>query len=164
MRTGLRFWQKIRSQRSAWFEGKRWHWLILAIAALFILFLPYPGASAAPQERLFRVEASQFAYSPGVLKVNAGDRVTIELVALDVVHGLAIDGYDIQTSADPGQTASLSFVADRQGSFRFRCTETCGNMHPFMIGKLQVGHNDLSWRAGLLAGMLLLGILWRSTR
>jgi heme/copper-type cytochrome/quinol oxidase subunit 2 len=164
MHAGLRFWQNIRSLAPAWLGWKRWHWLLLAIVALLILFLPLPRVSAAPQERVFRLEASQFAYSPEVLKVNTGDRVTIELVALDVVHGLAIDGYNLQTSADPGQTASLTFVADRQGSFRFRCTQTCGNMHPFMIGKLQVGHNDLLWRVGLLASVFLLAVVWRTTQ
>ena len=37
---------------------------------------------------------------------------------------------------------------------------TCGNMHPFMIGKLQVGQNDLFWRAVLLAGLALIAGAW----
>lgn len=144
--------------------GQAWRWVLLAILGLSILLIPIPGSAAAPQERVFRVEASQFAYSPAVLKVNRGDVVTIELVALDVVHGLAVDGYDVETNADPGKLSSLTFQADRQGSFRFRCTETCGNMHPFMIGKLQVGQNELLWRAGLLATLVLLAGVWRGTR
>jgi heme/copper-type cytochrome/quinol oxidase subunit 2 len=88
--------------------------------------------------------------------------VTIELAATDVVHGLSIDGYGLETSTDPGQTSRLSFVADRQGSFRFRCTVTCGNMHPFMIGKLQVGQNDQLWRATMLLGLALVAGVWRS--
>jgi hypothetical protein len=78
----------------------------------------------------------------------------------DVVHGLSIDGYKLATTADPGQTARLTFVADRRGSFRFRCTMTCGNLHPFMIGKLQVGQNTLLWRAILLSGLALVGGTW----
>jgi heme/copper-type cytochrome/quinol oxidase subunit 2 len=77
-----------------------------------------------------------------------------------VVHGLSIDGYNLETTADPGQTARLTFVADRQGSFRFRCTVTCGNMHPFMIGKLRVGQNALLWRGALLAGLVLIAGVW----
>ena len=114
-----------------------WRWLALAGLAFLVLFLPFPVNANAPVERTFRIQASQFEYSPAVLAVNPGDRVTIELLATDVVHGLSIDGYDLETAADPGQTARLTFVADRQGSFRFRCTVTCGNMHPFMIGKLR---------------------------
>jgi plastocyanin len=31
----------------------------------------------SPKERKFRIQASQFEYSPAVLSVNPGDRVTI---------------------------------------------------------------------------------------
>ena len=137
-----------------------WRWGVLALLTLFILFLPFPGNVAEPVERTFQIEASQFAYSPAILSVNPGDQVTIELLATDVVHGLSIDGYKLETTSDPGQTARLTFVADRQGSFRFRCTVTCGNLHPFMIGKLQVGQNELLWRGALLAGLALIAGVW----
>jgi heme/copper-type cytochrome/quinol oxidase subunit 2 len=137
-----------------------WRWGILALLTLLILFLPIPGNAAEPVEKTFQIKASQFAYSPAILSVNPGDQVTIELLATDVVHGLYIDGYKLETTSDPGQTARLTFVADRQGSFRFRCTVTCGNLHPFMIGKLQVGQNELLWRGALLAGLALIAVVW----
>ena len=77
--------------------------------------------------------------------------VTIVLVSTDVVHGLYVDGYDVSVQADPGQTATLSFVADRPGAFRMRCNVTCGAMHPFMIGKLNVGVNTWLYRSIALA-------------
>lgn len=113
-----------------------------------------------PTDRVFHIQASQFAYSPAVLSVNPGDRVTIELASMDVVHGLSVDGYDIEITSDPGHTARLTFVASRPGSFRFRCTVPCGNMHPFMVGKLQVGQNTLLWRSVLLAGLALFAGVW----
>ena len=122
--------------------------------ALAIVFVPNPIALAAPARAHFRIEASSFQYTPAAIHVNPGDQVTIDLVATDVVHGLYIDGYDLNVTADPGQTATLSFVADRSGSFRFRCSVTCGALHPFMIGKLNVGIErsavacDRSGRAG----------------
>ena len=85
------------------------------------------------------MEASQFSYSPSATEVNHGDTVTISLTSTDAVHGLYVDGYGVSVQADPGQTASLTFVAKRPGSFRFRCNVTCGALHPFMIGKLTVG-------------------------
>ena len=144
--------------RVKWFFA--WRWLALSGPALLIMVLPMPVTATTPVERTFQIEASQFTYSPAVLSVNPGDRVTIELLATDVVHGLSIDGYKLETTSDPGQTARLTFVADRQGSFRFRCTVTCGNLHPFMIGKLQVGQNELLWRGALLAGLALIAGVW----
>ena len=138
-----------------------WRWVLLASLALAILFVPVPMKSSTPVERVFHIQARRFEYYPAILAVNPGDRVTIELAATDVVHGLSIDGYNLETTSDPGQTARLSFIADRQGSFRFRCTVTCGNMHPFMIGKLQVGRNTLLWRAAGLAILAVIASAWR---
>ena len=140
----------------------RWlRFAIFAGLALVVWFIPLPTATTSPAERTFQVKASRFEYSPAILTVNPGDRVTIELTATDVVHGLSIDGYNLAATADPGQTAKLTFVVDRQGSFRFRCTVTCGNMHPFMIGKLEVGSNTLLMRSVMLSGLVLLAVVWK---
>ncbi len=133
--------------------------LLLVMAGLAVAFAPLPVPAVAPQERTFQIEARQFAYSPSELAVKPGDTITIELVSTDVVHGLYIDGYDLSVEADPGQTARLTFTADREGAFRFRCNITCGAMHPFMIGKLTVGTNDWLYRSAGLAALAVLGIL-----
>ncbi len=137
-----------------------WRWLFLAAIVFAVLLIPIPASSSTPGNHVFRIEASRFAYSPAVLQVNPGDQVTIELVATDVVHGLSIDGYNLQTTADPGQTASLTFVANQEGTFRFHCTVTCGNLHPFMSGKLEVGRNLFFWRALALLALAILGGVW----
>jgi heme/copper-type cytochrome/quinol oxidase subunit 2 len=127
------------------------------MAALVVAFAPFPFANNQhPTLRTFRIEASQYAYDPGEISVNPGDTVTIELVAADVVHGLYVDGYGISVTADPVQTATLTFIADKAGSFRLRCNVTCGAMHPFMIGKLNVGLNSWLYRS---IGLAFIGVL-----
>jgi heme/copper-type cytochrome/quinol oxidase subunit 2 len=137
----------------------RYQWFLVLLAGVLILFAPQPFGAARPQNRTFRIEASQFAYSPGVIQVNPGDTITIELVSTDVVHGLYLDGYGVSVTADPGQAAHLTFTADRSGSFRFRCSITCGVLHPFMIGKLQVGPNTWLLRAIALTLLAALSVL-----
>ena len=132
--------------------------LLLAMAGLAMAFAPLPVPVVAPREKTFRIEARQFAYSPSELQINPGDTVTIQLVSTDVVHGLYIDGYDLSMEADPGQTSTMTFTADKSGSFRFRCNVTCGAMHPFMIGKLTVGTNDWLVRSAGLAVVAVLGV------
>lgn len=127
----------------------------LVVIGALILLVPLPLPVSAAGEKVVRVEASQFAYTPGEIKVNTGDWVTLELVSTDVVHGLYLDGYDISVTTDPGRTERLVFKADRPGSFRFRCNVTCGAMHPFMIGRLTVGRNDGFLRA---VGLALLAV------
>jgi heme/copper-type cytochrome/quinol oxidase subunit 2 len=54
---------------------------------------------------------------------------------------------------------TLTFVADKPGSFRFRCNVTCGAMHPFMIGKLTVGSNNLLFRSVGLVALAVMGVI-----
>jgi heme/copper-type cytochrome/quinol oxidase subunit 2 len=137
---------------------------LCALAVLAVVFVPVPDVAERPAERRIRIAASARGFDPAVVRVSRGDRITIHLVATDVVHGLYLDGYGLTVTADPGRSDSLSFVADRSGAFRFRCSVTCGTLHPFLVGKLKVGRNDLLWRA--IALVLLAGgaALWRGVR
>lgn len=135
-------------------------WALIGMAALLVAFVPLPTSAINPTERVFRVEAGDFAYTPAVLSVNPGDKVIIELISTDVVHGLYVDEYDLSVTADPGQPATLTFIANKSGTFRLRCSVTCGALHPFMLGKLQVGRNYLFGRGIGLALLALVGVLF----
>jgi heme/copper-type cytochrome/quinol oxidase subunit 2 len=138
-----------------------WGWIILVAAlALLILFAPLPLPAPAPADRHIRIEASMFQFIPGEIQINPGDRVTVELVSTDVVHGFSLDGYDFELKADPGQSVTRTFVANQAGVFRFRCSVACGNLHPFMIGKLQVGPNLLLLRGIALGLLAVIAALW----
>ena len=93
--------------------SRLWQWAILAFLGLAVLIMPMPVRAATPTQRTFRIDASRFEYNPAILKVNPGDQVTIELVATDVVHGFKLDGYNLETTADPGKTSRLTFIADQ---------------------------------------------------
>ena len=136
--------------------SSRFYLLLFVMAGLVVAFVRLPVSSITPHEWTFEIDARQYAYSPSELHVNQGDTVTFHLVSTDVVHGLYVDGYDISVTADPGQTATLTFTADKPGSFRFRCNVTCGAMHPFMIGKLTVGNNNWLYRS---IGLALLSVV-----
>jgi plastocyanin len=110
-----------------------------------------PAAAESPRERFLEIHAKRFDYTPSTLQVNQGDKVTIRLVSEDVSHGLYLDGYEIKTMAHPGEEGTLTFVADKTGRYAFRCTVTCGEFHPYMIGYLNVEPNVRLWALGLLA-------------
>lgn len=142
----------------------RFSHLLLVVAGLVVAVVPLPVPPIAPQARTFRIYAEQYAYSPSQFHVNPGDTVTIQLVSADVVHGLYVDGYDVSIRADPGQSSTLTFIADKPGSLRFRCNVTCGAMHPFMIGKLIVGTNSWLYRSIGLAFLAIVGVLLLSSQ
>jgi cytochrome c oxidase subunit 2 len=126
---------------------------------LFFLSLLVFTASAFAEERLLEIRARKFSYTPNIIRVNKGDLVKVRLVSEDVTHGFFLDGYGFNISAHPGQEGHLEFVADRTGRFSFRCSVTCGEFHPYMVGYLIVGPNSRFGFYTLLTVVLGLGSL-----
>lgn len=110
----------------------------LFIFIIFIFGFIFPSFA---KERLFIIKAKKFQYTPNIIKVNYGDTVRIRLISEDVTHGFFLDGYGLETRAHPGQDGSLVFVANKRGKFNFRCSVTCGEFHPYMVGYLVVEPN-----------------------
>lgn len=121
--------------------GARYRILLPFVALALLVWLTPLPVSATPVTHHITLTASQFAFDPPVLRINQGDRVRLTLRAADVVHGFYLDGYNVQQRVEPGIAQELEFVADRAGKFRYRCSVSCGALHPFMIGELVVGPN-----------------------
>ncbi len=124
--------------------------ILLVIA---VMILPLPIDASAPQAHTIEMNARTFAFEPSTITVQKGDTVTIHLESLDAQHGLFIDGYDVNVQAEPGKSAQVTFVADKDGKFKFRCSVTCGALHPFMIGELTVTP-DFPFARAVLATMI----------
>jgi heme/copper-type cytochrome/quinol oxidase subunit 2 len=132
--------------------------LPFVVLALAVFILPTP-AFGAPTTRTITLDARQFEFAPARIEVNEGDRVIITLHADDVVHGFYLDGYDLATRVEPGVSQRIEFIAERTGKFRYRCSVTCGPMHPFMIGELIVGPNTRFWKTAALTLIVTAGTL-----
>jgi len=121
------------------------YWIVAIILLLAILSpLPAIVYAKANTTRDFNLQARAFEYTPSVIVVQQGDRVRLSLTATDVAHGLILDYYDVELTANPREKpATAEFIADRPGKYRFRCTVVCGPLHPFMVGELVVEPNML---------------------
>lgn len=131
---------------------------------LVALGVPLPAVASSPQTRRIEVNARQFAYEPATLNVNRGDTITFHLESLDATHGLFVDGYAVNIQAEPGKSAEVTFVADKEGKFKFRCSVSCGTLHPFMIGELNVAPNLPLGRAIIVTLIVAIGatvFFWR---
>jgi heme/copper-type cytochrome/quinol oxidase subunit 2 len=139
-------------------------WLPVLALMLTVWLFPMPGSVHATTHEI-TLDASQYEYTPGRVRVNQGDRVIIILTASDVVHGFYLDGYGLERRVEPGVAQRIVFTADKAGKFRYRCAVNCGPLHPFMIGELVVMSNTPYWRAIAMvlvatAGMLV--YLWQT--
>lgn len=92
------------------------------------------------------VEVTAFSirtfFAPTEIAVNQGDKVTIHITnaeqTRDEIHGFAVNEYDKNVVIDPGETKTVSFVANKSGVFPFYCTNFCSAMHQEMQGYLTV--------------------------
>jgi cytochrome c oxidase subunit 2 len=125
-------------------------------------------------DKEFTIWARQFDFTPAVITVQQGDYIRINLKTADVPHGLYIDGYDVNIKVSGGKTESVEFVADKAGTFKFRCSVTCGPFHPFMAGKfvVQQSPNIIPWLiitgvtavSAVSVGILASQLWWRNRR
>ena len=143
--------------------SKKKAFFLILFSLELALLIPL-GISQLPRTATTRhiaIDARRFSYSPSRVVLNKGDTVILQFSTSDVTHGLQLDGYPVELIARKGTTfrkhdwmeedghlhrnwsrvSSVKFRAQRSGKFIFRCTETCGNLHPFMSGELIVRPN-----------------------
>jgi len=114
-----------------------------------------PWAPRAKMERVERkgdrevevfMTAMRSHFTPEHVTVKQGDtvkwRITNTERAIDATHGFSIPVYNITLSLEPGETATVEFVADTSGTFPFYCTEFCSALHLEMMGYLMVEPRD----------------------
>ena len=112
---------------------------------------PDPDRVLAGQERVERrgnevhvyMTAMRSHFNPEHVRVRQGDHVVIHVTSLehhvrDATHGLGIAKYNINLSLEPGESQTVSFVADAPGVFPYYCTEFCSALHLEMVGYLLV--------------------------
>ncbi|GEM_PF-827749 len=130
-------------------------WTTRAVCVLLLLALP-AVRTAAEGPRSVRVEMSEFAFRPAVVRLRAGDGVRLVFVnrgqlahqfetgylrrvpVTVVGAGLHIDapGLDV-VRLDPGATAAVAFVPRVRGRFPFACTIE-GHREAGMQGTIEV--------------------------
>ncbi|MFQ6043757.1 MAG: hypothetical protein ACE5PV_23125 [Candidatus Poribacteria bacterium] len=149
---------------------------IVVLGVSLTLGLLLNGESAEPRERVIDITARRYAYDPPVIRVNKGDEITLRMRTEDVPHGFYLEGYDVDAIMRPQRVLyqkfrwedeegeheefirvdEVSFTADKVGKFRYRCSQPCGSMHPFMLGEFIVEKNfAYTGSIGLAIGVAL---------
>ncbi len=89
-----------------------------------------------------KMTAIRSHYTPDRVELQAGDEVTWHLTnidtSIDATHGFSIPAYNVNLSLEPGETATVKFVANQSGTFPFYCTEFCSALHLEMAGYMLV--------------------------
>lgn len=76
-----------------------------------------------PDRVTVNVEGSSFKFAPNRIEVKKGDTVEIVFKNTTGFHDFVIDEFDARTSQiQAGQTETITFVADKAGSFEYYCS------------------------------------------
>jgi cytochrome c oxidase subunit 2 len=97
-----------------------------------------PVVVAQPKERVIRVSARKFIFTPNEIALKAGEPVTLEFVTEDVFMGFSAPDFKVRSDIVPGKTMRLTFTPGQAGTFPFLCDVFCGDGHETMSGKLVV--------------------------
>jgi len=93
---------------------------------------------AQPKEKVIRIVAKRFDYTPGELRLKKGEAVILELTSSDVLMGFNLPDFDLRADIIPDKVTRVRFVPDKTGSFTFLCDIFCGTKHEEMNGRLTV--------------------------
>ena len=94
--------------------------------------------SAKIKERVIKIQAKKFIYTPNRIVIKKGEAVMLEFTALDFMHGFNIPDWKIRADLMPGQVTRVPLKPDSAGEFDFLCDNFCGTGHEEMNGKIIV--------------------------
>jgi cytochrome c oxidase subunit II len=109
-----------------------------ALLAAFILISLSGHLNGAENEKVIKITAKKFEYSPNKIDLKKGEPVVLEFTTLDRVHGFNCPGLGIRIDIRPGKENKLKFVPGKVGTFPFHCDNFCGSGHDGMTGTITV--------------------------
>jgi cytochrome c oxidase subunit II len=89
-----------------------------------------------------RMVAQQYSFTPPCLLVPADTPITIRATSIDAIHGLIIDGTNINTMLVPGFISVAKTRFRETGDRRMPCQEYCGVGHEGMWANVRVIPRD----------------------
>jgi cytochrome c oxidase subunit II len=123
---------------------------IVPFAVLMALLLAACGSSqqfsAVPADldqnsvphKTVEMTAEHFHFTPEEVHVPQGTLVTLKITALDGTHGFDLGAFGIDETIAEKETKTVTFYAEKKGSFGFHCSHFCGIGHLGMTGKIIV--------------------------
>jgi cytochrome c oxidase subunit 2 len=85
-----------------------------------------------------RAIGQQYSFTPSCLLLPAQTPITLRATSADVVHGILIQGTNVNTMLVPGYISEQFMRFERTGDYLMPCQEFCSFGHEGMWGKVRV--------------------------
>jgi len=96
------------------------------------------GAATQPKEKVVKILARRFTYSPNHLDLKLGEPVVLEFKTADVLMGFNAPDFQVRADIVPGKVVRVPLTPDKVGTFTFLCDIFCGSGHETMSGTITV--------------------------
>lgn len=101
------------------------------------------------------ITGDNFTYDIKEIRIKQGDTVTINFSSVEGFHDWVIDEFDAKTTRiDEGESTSVTFVADRAGTFEFYCSVS-GHREKGQVGALTVEQESQYFLQKALKGLFV---------
>lgn len=111
---------------------------LIAYAAMGVAVCTIVASSGSPGEKVIKLTAKKFEFSPAEITVKKGEPVVLEITSQDVKHGFTLPDFGVRADIKPGVVNRISFTPDKAGRFTFACDVFCGAGHEDMSGTINV--------------------------
>ncbi len=89
-------------------------------------------------ERVIRIVARRFAYSPNEIRLKPGQPAVLEFTSIDFVHGFNVPDLHLRADLPPGQVTRVRIAPQKAGVYDMLCDNFCGAKHEEMNGRIVV--------------------------
>jgi cytochrome c oxidase subunit 2 len=107
-------------------------------ALLLALPLVQQPADTGASIRTIDVTLSRYTFSPERIEVRVGERVSLNVVSMDGVHGFEVKELGLNARTPARGRTSIELTPKTAGTFRITCSEYCGSGHSRMRALLIV--------------------------
>ena len=104
----------------------------------FLSVLILGALPALAQEKVIRITAKKFEFTPGEIELKVGEPVVLELSTEDVHMGFDAPELGLHADLLPGRVQRVPFTPAKAGNFEFACDVFCGSGHEEMGGLIKI--------------------------
>ena len=109
--------------------------VVIGLAVMAVLAV---AQSPTGGDRVIKISAARYEYSPAKIVLKKGEPVILELTSEDRLHGFHVRELGVRADVVPGQPVRVRVVPDKTGTFPFSCDLFCGSGHSDMSGVISV--------------------------
>lgn len=111
---------------------------IAPVGSAEVKVAPKASVTLDAHAKVFAVKGVNFGFDVKEIRVKQGDTVTVNFTSSDGFHDWVLDEFKAATGrVQPGTPTSITFVADKKGTFEYYCSVGSHRAHG-MVGKLIV--------------------------